>query len=372
MLNIFSSQNPLGINISDSSIKLAQIGSKGTLRLLKKIRLPEGCVVNGEIIKEDEAVNTLRELVKEADKIKNISTKEVVCSLPEKTTYLKNLKIQKTGSLKEEIFSEISKFIPEDMEKLYVDWQVLNKPKDNFENFEAEVIVGAGKKDIIEKTTRVIEKAGLLPILMDIESLAAARALIKNEKKQKAFYPLEKNKALDSKDEKNEYTVGILDIGSKESLFSVYNKNLKFSISMPFSDNNILKLISETLKINAKQAKKAKIQCGLDQKKAKGSVRKILSPVVGKLARDIKEIEEYHINYNNGKKFDKILLAGGGASLLALDNAIKQAASIETAIGDATINLKIPPNEDNLLRKETLQYEASIGLALCGYWMAKD
>lgn len=372
MLNIFTAQNPLGINISDSSIKLAQIGSKGSLRLLKKIRLPEGCVVNGEIMKEDEAANTLRELVKEADKIKNISTKEAVCSLPEKTTYLKNLKIQKTGNLEEEIYSEISKFIPEDMEKLYIDWQILNKPKDNFENFEAEIIVGVGKKDIIEKTTRVIEKAGLLPIIMDIESLAVSRALIKNEKKQKSFSYLEKNRDIDLQSEKNDQTIGILDIGSKESFFLIYNKNLKFTVSLEFSDNNIMKLIAETLKISSAQAKKAKIQCGLDPKKAKGSVRKILSPAIEKLAKDIKEIEEYHINYNNGEKFDKILLCGGGASLLAIDDAIQKNIKIETVCGDAAVNLKISPDEAAALKKETLQYEASIGLALCGYWIGKD
>src|SRR4030042_2588104 len=252
------------------------------------------------------------------------------------------------------------------MEKLYIDWQILNKPKDNFENFEAEIIVGVGKKDIIEKTTRVIEKAGLLPIIMDIESLAVSRALIKNEKKQKSFSYLEKNRDIDLQSEKNDQTIGILDIGSKESFFLIYNKNLKFTVSLEFSDNNIMKLIAETLKISSAQAKKAKIQCGLDPKKAKGRVRKILSPAIEKLAKDIKEIEEDHINYNNGEKFDKILLCGGGASLLAIDDAIQKDIKIETVCGDAAVNLKISPDEAAALKKETLQYEASIGLALCG------
>lgn len=55
--------------------------------------------------------------------------------------------------------------------------------------------------------------------------------------------------------------------------------------------------------------------------------------------------------------------------MLALDKAIEESTKIETTVGDATINLKMPPSES--LKKETVQFEASIGSALIGYWLKK-
>ncbi|MFH0854520.1 MAG: pilus assembly protein PilM [bacterium] len=368
MFNIFSSQNPIGINISDSSIKLAQIGSKGSLRILKKIRLPEGFVINGEIIKEDETADVLRELIKETNKLKKINAKEVVCAISEKIAYLKILTINNpNGNIDSQILVELSKQLPEDTDKLYIDWQILNETADNSANSKIEIIAGAGRRDLIEKNIRVIEKAGLLPILIEIESLSTARALIFNEKKTKTIFLKEPDKS-----QKESPTIGILDIGLKTSSFIIYKKTVNFSIDMPFSDEKIIKLISESLNITYAQAKKAKSACGMDPKKARGNVKKILTPYIAEIAKHIKKIEEYHINYNNGDKFDKILLCGGGASLLAIDKAIEENTKIKTSIGNATINLKTPPSSNiELLEKETIQYEASIGSALIGYWLCK-
>lgn len=350
MLNLFPSQNPLGINISDTSIKLVQLGNQKEITAINKIKVPEGFIINGEIVKPDEVVKLIKDLIKETNKKTGLFTKEAVCSLPEKSTYLKYLKTDQLLNINAEINTAVLNYFPEEIDKLYIDWQILNPGKKNkLTNAAQEIIIGGGSKQTIDEYTEILEKADLLPISLEIESLAIARAIA------------------DGKDQLNENTtIGILDIGEKSSIFIIYNKTVRFSIVIPFSGDKITDLIATTLNISGKQAEKAKRLCGLDQKKAQGAIKKILAPLTSELIKKIKEIEQYYINYQGGEKLNKIILSGGAANLQAIDKLIQEEDQITAEINNPLTNLKNRPNGLGENKQELLSYTAAIGLALNG------
>lgn len=350
MLNFFLSQNPLGINISDSSIKVVQLGNQRDITAINKIKVPEGIIVNGEIIKHDEVVKLIKDLIRGTNKKTGISTKEVICSLPENLTYLKYLKTDQPLNANAEISASILNYFPQEIDKLYIDWQILNPDKKNkLTNAPQEIIVGGGSKQIIEEYTAILEEADLFPISLELESLAIARAIV-DEKTQNT----------------ENIATGILDIGEKSSIFIIYNKNVRFSIIIPFSGDKITELIAETLNISNKQAEKAKRLCGLDQKKAQGAVKKILTPLTSELIKKIKEIEQYYINYQGGEKLNKIILSGGAANLQAIDKLIQEENQIAVEINNPLINLKNIASEPGGTKQELLSYTTAIGLALNG------
>lgn len=347
MHNSFFSLNPIGIDLSDTAIKIAQLNSKRQIKFLNKISLPEGVIVNGEIIKGDEAVKAIKKLLKSSGKV---STNEAACALPERLTYFKNIEIEKNHNpnFYEEIEAEIAKHLPEEPEKLYIDWQILNK-KNKLNNESLKIIIGAGPKKIVDKYINVLENSGLTPISMEIESMAIARALLNPND------PAEKNK-----------TIGILDIGSTASTFIIVNNNtVRFTFSLSLSSEKITNLISDTLNIDNEQAEKAKILCGLDAKKAKGAIKKILDSLMCDLTETIKQIENFYINYFNGKMIDKIFLCGGTANLQSLDETIQKLTQKEIMIGNPLINLKEKTKDIKIVKQQgLLSYITSIGLLI--------
>jgi Tfp pilus assembly PilM family ATPase len=131
----------------------------------------------------------------------------------------------------------------------------------------------------------------------------------------------------------------------------VYSGNaILFSISIPFSGNQITELISEKLEISRIQAEKAKIICGLDESKAQGVVKKILDSQVRDLISKIKEVVTYFNDYYSERgPLDKIIITGGGSRIKNIDKLVSDEILIETIVGDPLINLSGGENIINSL-----------------------
>lgn len=358
MFNIFSTQNPIGLHINDEFARIAQIDNKGKITLLNKIALPNGTIFNGRIIKEGDLILSIKNLFKEAGKENKISNREVICSLPEQLTYLKKMEITEKGEQTQKIIEEnLLKNIPEEIDKLYIDWKIINykKIRNGLNSQPLKVLAGAGEKTIIEQYINVLEKAGLSPIALEIESLAIARAVIKND---------------ENRGENN--STGILYIDSSSSMFILYTNNVEFSITLPFSGEKIINLLMDSLKINKKQAIKAKTMCGLDEKKAKGAVKKILQPLVFDIIKKIKNVENYYLAYYGNKKINNLILCGEYANLKGLDKVVNENTKIKTEIILPTINLISDKNDNYFNNPDIASYTASIGLALNNFKMGKN
>lgn len=356
MLNFFPSQNALGIDLGESTIRLSQLNNKGQLNSINTIELPDGCIVNGEIQKKEEVTKALKELIKGASR--KISVKEAICSLPEKITFLKIIEISEeisnTNNIEKQVISEMAKYIPEEIDKLHIDWQFLNYKTNKLANEPLKIIVGAGYKNIIEQYIKVLDEAGLMPLSLEIESLACTRALIN---------PIKTDNA--------NQTIGILHIGRNSSLFIIYKNYIRLSLVLGFSGDKITGLIANSLNINYEQAEKAKKLCGLDEQKAQGTIKKILAPTILNIAKKIKEIEAYYINYHNGDPLNKLILSGGTANLQGLSQVLQDATNLTTEIGNPLTNIKIAKGVD-LPQQDLQSYTASIGLAINGLNISKN
>lgn len=102
--------------------------------------------------------------IAEALKKVNIKTKYVNACLPEAECFVRL--VPKNGNIQKEVESNI----PLPLSEIYYDW--LETPKGLF--------IAAAKKKVIEKQIDLLKKAGLIIQALEPESIATARALIKN------------------------------------------------------------------------------------------------------------------------------------------------------------------------------------------------
>jgi type IV pilus assembly protein PilM len=318
-----TSNYPVGLDISDTVLRLVQLnkaGAKIKIQGLSFVKLEKGLIEKGEIMNEEAVLKKINELISRPFYGK-ISSDSIVACLPEPKTFIKLISVEKgPNKLSEIIESEIEKNIPYTIKEVYYDWQIIND-----RDSESMVLIGATPKGIVNQYTSLLDKAKLSIQALEIEPISICRCLIKEE----------------SPDYKgvSQNNYAILDIGANRTSMIFYSANtILYTISIPISGNKITENISKKLELDIDQAEKAKIICGFDKGKAEGVINKTLSENIGDLKNKINESLNFYQNYYNRGPINKIILCGGGANINGLDKVINEATSIEVVKGDLFTN----------------------------------
>ena len=366
MLNFLKLEpESFGLDFSDLCLRLAKLEKKKNFyRLVSFAQMPlkPGIIEGGIIKKEDALANAIRTLLSRT-KGKKIKTKMVVASLPENKVFFQVIKMPKMGieELKTAVPFESENYIPLSIEEVYLDFQVL--PSFQPDPKHIDVLISAMPRKIVDSYISAIKKSGLYPRVLEPESQAIIRALIKN---QVSYSPLL-----------------IVDFGRSNThliFFSGYS--VKLTTSLPFSSQRITDAISQNLKIKTTEAEKLKKEIGLIGKEKKNlhlsskekKVIKITKEVLKNLIGQIEKYIDYyqtHINSNNQGtsrqiKIEKIVLCGRGSNLKGLTDFLSLKLNIPTELGNPWINILPSPLKElpPLSFEESLGFTSALGLAL--------
>lgn len=346
---LFSSKNiAFGLDIGDKSVKLIELkniknlAGKQHLALtaFNETAIPEGMIENGEIKNAPEITKIIKNCVRSA-KGRFLSTPAVIASLPESQSYLKIISVpkDKKGVLSRDFVEGIlNQHFPVEANKLYFDWHFIAADK---------IMVGAAHKNIVDSFTSVIEQAGLMPLSLEIESLALSRALVgKNEMPEK------------------KYKI-IMDLGAtRSSIITIYQNNPIFTLNISLSGDGMTQEIAKEKKISFEKAEELKRLCGFDIKKCPIEVKKIITAIINQSVKTI-EVGISYINRLLKIKIDKIYICGGVSSMAKLAGALSDKLKIKFRHADPMINITIDKHL-SISNDELLKYATAIGLALRG------
>ncbi|MFH1129387.1 MAG: type IV pilus assembly protein PilM [Patescibacteria group bacterium] len=354
-----------GLDISDSSIKIAQLKKSGNgFKLIShnRVSIPSGIIKEGEIEKDQELVDLIKKTIKEI-KGKKLKSNYAICSLPEQHSFIKIIQMPKMtmAELESAIKWEAEANIPFPLNEVYMDWQII-KQEDNIDHFD--ILINAVPKKIIDKYLEVLRKADIEPIVFETESIASIRSLIKNEFANKP--------------------VLIIDLGFNRTSFNVFSDHsIRFTSSIPVSNNQMIQEISKQMGISWDDAKVLKFKIGLNKEKDKGKIFNILLSILTKLAENIKDCVSFYEQHddeheeNCPDKVSKIILCGGGANLFGIAEYLSLWLKLPVVLGNPWINIfcsnkKKSVNCQNeskfpeLSYEESLSYSTVLGLALRG------
>jgi len=365
-----------GLDISDSSIKVAKLkkgGKNFDLACFGEQLLPEGVIVGGEI--KDEKI--LADFIKKAlanTKGEKLKTKEVVVSLPDEKTFLRVIQLPKMApeELAKAIFFEAENHIPIPLKDSYFDFKVVDPIIDSLDH--SDVLLVATPKDVVDSYSRAIKLAGLSPRIFEIESLSVSRALIKNM--------ITVNPVL------------LIDFGSIRTVLVIFaGRSIRFTSLLSFSSRQLTKDLAAGLKVSLDQARKIKMNHGLEPKikvqlqektgdfklekeiTENDRILEILDSSLSPLVLEIKEFLNFYYSHRSHEhllptrnEIKKILISGGGANLKDLDHYLTKKLGISTIIGNPWTNILPEPEicvPEEYLRK-SLGYSETLGLALRG------
>lgn len=356
--NLFFQQPPFGLDISDLSLKIAQLEKHQDEMVLisyGRKEIPQGIIEKGVIKKEEELIKIFKEAVNQL-KGRPLRTKNCIVSLPETEAFIKivQLPLMKKQEIEEAIKWEAEANIPLPIEEVYLDWQIIEPiippKKQNY----YDILIGALPKKLVDSYLETLKKSDLRPLVFEIESIATSRALIEKNFSTKPLM--------------------IIDLGAQRTSFIIFSgPTIHFTASLPIGNNSLIEAIVKNLNINKKKAKELKFKVGLDKTKENGRVFQALEPQLKELCQKAMEYISYfqaHClpGYALEEEISKIILCGGGANLIGLPLFISSELKIETEIGNPWINILKPNFKElpELPYKESITFSTALGLALRG------
>lgn len=330
-MKIFTSNeknSTLGLDISDLSIKVVQLkknSGKNKIQAVGRYNLKTGIVENGEIIKKDELVKAIKDLIQKPI-FGSVSSKNVVASLPENKIFIKLFEVEKTSNQLEDMILPIMESnIPFSIDEIYYDWQIAGQNNEGY-----QVLCSAAPQKLVDAYIDTLTQAGLKVVGLETESMAICRCTLKEE------LQTAKNKK-----KTNDNSYALIDIGARRTTITIYTKNtIMLSMGIDVSGESTTQTIAETLQIKDSQAEKAKIICGLDKDKAEGIISDILSSMIKKMTERIEQILNfYEDNYPDANPVNKIFISGGGSNIKHFDKIIKESLKIETESAQIFTNI---------------------------------
>lgn len=370
-----------GIEINDLSLRIVKLRKKRkgfNLVSSNEANIPPGIVKEG-VIQDQETLTKIIKFACNTVKGEKIGTRYVAASLPEEKSFSQVIQMPKMSQeeLKLAVPFEAENYIPLPIDKVYLDFQVINfHNKDNINHLD--LLINVMPKHIIDSYISCFKKAGLIPYILEVESQSIVRALI-NSKRQEESAGQQRNQNSNIKNGQENLSLLIIDFGVANTSFIIFSGNsVRFTSSISISSQELTNAISNTLGVSLEKAEELKIKYGLKEDGKKYNIFKAIKPILTDL---VSQIRKYIIFYSdhasheyllsNGKsdqKIEKIIICGGGANLKGLSDFLRDELKIPVEIGNPLTNIPSYDKIGNQIihRREIISFTTVLGLALRG------
>jgi len=355
----FSKKLAFGLDLSDLSLKIAQLKEKkGEISLASFIKesIPVGLVVGGEIKREEELVKILKETLEKA-KGEPLGDRRVVCNLPEEKVFIRVIQLppMKETEIDQAVTWEAENHIPLSIEEVYLDWQIIKPVYNHLDHLD--ILIAATPRPLVDSYSNVLRESGLEPVALEPESIAVVNSLISPKDPKPTI---------------------IVDLGLTGTNFVIFSaKAIRFTSHITLSGQILSQAIMKNLAVDGEKASQLKIKIGLDKTKKKGKVYQALEPRVNELAKQIQDYISFyhnhatHIHGPDGT-IAQVLLCGGESLLLNLPSFLSEKLKLPVHLGDPLINISPvkkqkrggPSKRASLSKRDSLSYTTAIGLAL--------
>lgn len=307
--------NLIGVDVSESSIKILELSSEYEITAYGSAPLKEGIVTGGFIVDKEAFAKTLKDILKNTKPralLTEHNTLRAVLSLPESKLFTHFVPIPNTvkkSDIPEYIRLDAEKVIPFRLSEMYWDFHLVENA-----NMHYAIFVGAPKRNI-NNYVEAFSEADIKPALIGGELFSLGRALLSDSASNEA--------------------VIILDIGSHSTTIGIFHVDsiAHMSVTVPLAGDDFTKAIAGKLSITVPEAESLKRDIGLKSSDKKSEVPKILTECIDKISYEVIEARA-HFETIHKVSVNRIIVAGGSALIPGLTQLLSEKVGLETIIAN--------------------------------------
>ena len=330
----------LTLDIGTSAVKMLEIqDTDGALQVMQAgiEPLPSDTVQAGLIHDPARLSASLQGLI-EAHQIK---TTDVVTALPGPVVVSKRLTlpVQEPSELHQSILFEAGNVIPESLEEMSIDYQVLGQTEDSE---TVDVLLVAVRKDVLEGYVTAMRQAGLVPRTVDVD-----------------YFALENGFELNYQAGPDE-TIGLIDIGAQAAAIHIVKDGQSASTAeVPVGGQHLTHFLAQELGIDHGQAERLKL--GAEDQDA---VQPLLARAAQHLVDEVQRGLRFAWSDTGQDQLHTIYVSGGSARLPGLVPTMAARLGVKTEIFAPFRLLDVHPHVDDVwLDRHAASFAISVGLA---------
>jgi type IV pilus assembly protein PilM len=338
----------VALDIGSSSIKMVEAAvDKSGYRILSLgiLPVPINAIQNNMVVDSKPVVETIRKLIDAS----GVKSKRVISAVPGRAVIMKKVQMpkQEAGELETNIEFEAQNVIPENLENVNLDHQVLSQSDDGN---RMDVLLVAVKKEIVNSYAETIEAAGLTPVVMDVDYFAL-------ENMYEANYATDAEKGV----------VGLIHIGAQyTSITLLHNGISTFTGDLSMGGGSFTDRLAQQLHVGVEAAEAFKMTGLLEGKKGL-DLAATLGPMSEELAEEIRRTVSLYgaVPAEDGEGLKTIYLSGGGAKLTGLRVLLEERMSVPVKLSEPFRGFTVNKNIDRDYLVESAPYFAvGVGLSI--------
>ena len=296
MSKFFYKDSPLiGLDISQTGIKIMSIDAKrwlvqgyGSLDLD-----PQKVQVSLENPEDSYLAESIKSLL-DNNIVGQLGSNHVIVGVPTSKAFSRTFTIpaDQEKSIANAVEVEVDQYIPQPMSSLYVDYEIINRTKENI-----TVVMSAVPKTIVDACVGASKQAGLLPIMVEPSINAVARVIKSTEE--------------------GSLSTLIVDIGPASTDIAVLDGGaIRVSGGVGIGGNTFTLDIARKLNIALENAHQLKVLNGLAPGARQAKISAALKPSLGRIVTEIRKvIRYYNERLEEERRIEQVLIVGGGSNV---------------------------------------------------------
>jgi type IV pilus assembly protein PilM len=335
----------VGCDVGSSSIKIVELKplKNGEFQLLHAAiaNLSPEAIVDGAIMDSSLVVEALSRLI--ADN--NIRNPGFGGSLSGHSVIIKKIQLPSMtdAELAESIQWEAEQYIPFDINDVNLDYVVLESGAGD----TMDVLLVAVKKDRIADYTSVIVQAGKDPVLVDVDVFALQNAFESNYSSE------------------NE-TTALVNIGASVMNINVLHRGASiFWRDVAFGGNQYTEAIQRELNLPREEAERLKLGDQVGQHSVQ-QLMGVVNSVSEDLAAELQKTIDFFVATSSVDRLDRVVLAGGGAQVLNLDEVLKERFQVDVEVLNPFRNIRYSESDfdPEWINRHAPAMSVAVGLAI--------
>ena len=335
----------VAIDIGSSSIKMVEVAvEKSGYRLINVgiLPLPATAIQNNMVADRDVVVKAIQSLMQN----NGVKATQVVSAVPGRVAIIKKIQLpaQREEELEANVEFQASQVIPDTLENVNLDYQVL----DYLEiGNKMDVLLVAVKKEIINSYTQAIREAGLTPAIVDVDYFAM-------ENMYEVNYGLEPDGV-----------VGLIHIGARYTSINVLKHGVStFTGDLPVGGEAFTEALVHALQLSYDQAETLKVT-GQPEGKKSAEVETLLKPTADYLAAEINRTLSLYRAMADEEAIHRIYLSGGSAKVPGLCRILGERLGVKVELSEPFRGFNVVRNIDrDYLDNSALALAVGAGLSI--------
>lgn len=335
----------LGIDISTAAVKLLELsraGGRFRVESYAVAPLPQDAVIDKNITKVETIGNVIKTVIKQS----GTRLKHASVAVPGSAVIAKVIAMPASLSeeeLEAQLELEADQYIPYALDEVSLDFAVQGASEKNPEM--VDVLLVASRKENVEDRVAALEMAGLKAEVVDVESYAL-------ENSCSLILDQVLNQPVDQ-------ALAIADVGATMTTLNViHNRRIIYTREQGFGGKQLTEEIQRRYGLSFEEAGLAKKHGGLPD----NYQTEVLDPFQQAMAQQIGRSLQFFLSSSVHRTVDRIMLAGGCASIPGIDRYIEEALGTPTFVANPFQNMAL----SGRVKPQSLSNDAPSLMTACG------